>query len=269
MESMAQQLQEKDEQWKKERRQLEAQRINENEETRKMMMELANVRKIDAEESKRQIKKLEDQRIKDSEESKKMQEETEQEIRTLLEQEMYDLLKKQREELEVKQKEELGALEDQRRRDAEENQKKEIEMNIKLEKLKKDQEMSEQNRQSEIKALEDQMQILQSEEKKQLKSQDARPATSNRFGSWLKSWIGTQSELIKEEEMNWSKPHELMYDSVLRNEQMAILRNNFGPDLKICHYSINLSKITYDQYFVTDGSYIMEFGSGDLQVIYC
>merc|ERR1712008_158113 len=99
MESMAQQLQEKDEQWKEERRQLEAQRIKENEETRRMMMELENLRKIDAEESKRQIKELEDQRIKESEQSKKLQEENEQEIRTLLEQEMYDLLKKQREEL--------------------------------------------------------------------------------------------------------------------------------------------------------------------------
>ena len=269
MESMAQQLQEKDEQWKEERRQLEAQRIKENEETRRMVMELENLRKIDAEESKRQIKELEDQRIKDSEESRKLQEETEQEMRTLLEQQMYDLLEKQREELEVKKKEEWEALEDQRRRDIEENQKKEIEMNIKLEQLKKGQEINEQNRQSEIKALEDQMQILQSEEKNQLKSQDAHPAASKRFGSWLKSWIGNQSELIMEEELNWSKPHELMYDSVLRKKQIATLRNSFGPDLKICHYATNLAKITYDQYFVTDGAGIMEFGSGDLQVKYC
>ena len=269
MESMAQQLQEKDDLWKEERHQLEAQRIKENEETRKMMKELQKLRKIDAEESKRQIKELEDQRIKDSEESRKLQEETEQEMRTLLEQQMYDLLEKQREELEVKKKEELEALEDQRRRDVEENQKKEIEMTIKLEKLKKDQEMSEQNRQLEIKALEDQMHILQSEEKNQLRSQVNAPGTSKRFSSWLKSWTGKQSELIREEEMNWSKPHELMYDSVLRKKQLATLRNSFGPDLKICHYATNLAKIIYDQYFVTDGAYIMEFGSGDLQVKYC
>ena len=269
MESMAQQLQEKDEQWKEERRQLEEQRIKENEETRRIMMELENLRKIDAEESKRQIKELEDQRIKDSEESRKLQEETEQEMRTLLEQQMYDLLEKQREELEVKKKEEWEALEDQRRRDVEENQKKEIEMTIKLEKLKKDQEMSEQNRQLEIKALEDQVYILQSEEKNPLRSQVNAPGTSKRFSSWLKSWTGKQSELITEEEINWSKPHELMYDSVLRKKQIATLRNSFGPDLKICHYATNLAKITYDQYFVTDGAYIMEFGSGDLQVKYC
>ena len=269
MESMAQQLQEKDDLWKEERHQLEAQRIKENEETRKMMKELEKLRKIDAEESKRQIKELEDQRIKDSEESRKLQEETEQEMRTLLEQQMYDLLEKQREELEVKKKEEWEALEDQRRRDVEENQKKEIEMTIKLEKLKKDQEMSEQNRQLEIKALEDQVHILQSEEKNPLRSQVNAPGTSKRFSSWLKSWTGKQSELITEEEINWSKPHELMYDSVLRKKQIATLRNSFGPDLKICHYATNLAKITYDQYFVTDGAYIMEFGSGDLQVKYC
>ena len=249
MEIMAQQLQEKDDQWKEERHQLEAKRIKESEETR------------------RQIKELKDQRMKDSEENRKLQEKTEQEMRTLLEKEMYDLLEKHDEELEIKKKEEWEALEDQRRQETEENrqlnEKKENEIQEykKLnEQLKQDYEKSEQRRKEELKHMTEQIQNMNNAGQGKKESQAGYTSLLGRF------FKGNSK--IEEEKLNWSMPHDLVYDIDLRNRQLDMLKC-FGPNLQLCRYSINLSGLpcAYEHHFVTDGTYIIEFGSGNLEEV--
>ena len=70
------------------------------------------------------------------------------------------------------------------------------------------------------------------------------------------------SKLQKDEKSTWSKPHELLYNNNLRQEQIAQLEN-FGKNLKICFLTTK-SFPQYQQYFVTDGKLIMEFGKEDL-----
>ena len=70
------------------------------------------------------------------------------------------------------------------------------------------------------------------------------------------------SKLQKDEKSTWSKPHELLYNNNLRQEQIALLEN-FGKNLKICFLTTK-SFPQYQQWFVTDGKLIMEFGKEDL-----
>ena len=179
------------------------------------------------EEWKEQRHQLESQRIKENEEQKKLLEE----------------------------------LKDQRIKEFEENRKQRDELQKQIKNLLENKEISEKRKKEEITALKNQIIKRQVQEKRQ---------SEVGLASWVKSFFSANSEIIEKEKKNWSKPHDLIYDMGLRNRQLAILKS-FGQDLHLCQHSIvtsshDLLLSCYAHHFVTDGQYIMEFGSRDFKV---
>ena len=174
--------------------------------------------------------------------------------------------KEQRHQLEsqrIKENEEykklLEELKDQRIKEFEENRKQLDELQKQIKDLLENKEISEKRREEEVNALENQIKKIQVQEKQQ---------SEVGLSSWVKSLFSSNSKIIEKEKENWSKPHDLVYDMGLRNMQLAILKS-FGENLHLCQYSIVTSShdlMFYAHHFVTDGQYIMEFGSRDFKV---
>ena len=62
------------------------------------------------------------------------------------------------------------------------------------------------------------------------------------------------------EESNWKRPHELLYNIALREEQIKLLENfTMGENLKICFFKTETFP-DYQQFFVSNGSWIIQFG---------
>ena len=75
---------------------------------------------------------------------------------------------------------------------------------------------------------------------------------------------GLLTSLIPEaEKVNWIKPHELIYNNDLRNDQLALLPN-FGQQLRLCYKKNTLYGIRYQHWYVTDNKYVIEFGGGEI-----
>ena len=62
------------------------------------------------------------------------------------------------------------------------------------------------------------------------------------------------------EESNWNRPHELLYNIELKEEQIPLLENfKFGETLRICFFkSTTLSE--YQQFCIMNDSWVMQFG---------
>ena len=73
----------------------------------------------------------------------------------------------------------------------------------------------------------------------------------------------SRDQIRKYEKLNWTKPHELLYNTELRNKQISQLQR-FKGDLKICYYSTRKPPSNFQHWIVTDGKWVMEFGSEDL-----
>ena len=73
----------------------------------------------------------------------------------------------------------------------------------------------------------------------------------------------SRDQIRKYEKLNWTKPHELLYNTELRNKQLSQLQR-FKGDLKICYYSTRKPPSNFQHWIVTDGKWVMEFGSEDL-----
>ena len=71
-----------------------------------------------------------------------------------------------------------------------------------------------------------------------------------------------ESKLQRDEKSTWTKPHELLYNNNLRQEQIALLEK-FEKNLKIC-FTTSKSFPQYQQWYVTDGKLVLEFGKEDL-----
>ncbi len=71
------------------------------------------------------------------------------------------------------------------------------------------------------------------------------------------------SRIVREEKINWIKPHKLEYDKVLRQAQLEILEN-FKPELRICYVNNELYGFAYQHWFISDGEWVMEFGGGTI-----
>ena len=143
----------------------------------------------------------------------------------------------------------------------EETRKKEIQEYKKLnEQLKQDHERSEQRRKEEFRHMTEQIQNMNNAGQGKHRSQAGYTSLLDRF------FKGNSK--IEEEKLNWSIPHDLIHNIDLRNSQLDMLKC-FGPNLQLCRYSINLSGLpcAYEHHFVTDGTYIIEFGSGNLEEV--
>ena len=72
------------------------------------------------------------------------------------------------------------------------------------------------------------------------------------------------SKLLDAEKTTWVKPHKLNYIPHLRREQLPLIEK-FGQNLKLCYDEGIICGLEYRHYFVTDGTWVIEFGSGELQ----
>lgn len=71
------------------------------------------------------------------------------------------------------------------------------------------------------------------------------------------------SDLVSAEQLNWVKNHSLEIDINLRAQQLPLLKN-FGERLFLCSKATYLMGIRYFHYFVTDHTWTIEFGGGEL-----
>ena len=80
------------------------------------------------------------------------------------------------------------------------------------------------------------------------------------------------SHIMEEEKVNWVRQHELIYNEELRKEQLALLPK-FGQGLKTCYCINSKFGFEYQHWYVTDGTWVMEFGGGELSnasiVVHC
>ena len=83
---------------------------------------------------------------------------------------------------------------------------------------------------------------------------------------------GTFAKIVNEEKVNWVRQHELTYNQELRKQQLALLQN-FGWELKTCYRTNSMFGIEYQHWYVTDGTWVMEFGGGELSnnniIVHC
>ena len=73
----------------------------------------------------------------------------------------------------------------------------------------------------------------------------------------------TVSRILEVEKVNWVKPHNLNYNTDLRNRQLPLI-NNFKRNLKLCYKERTLYGINYQHWYVTDGRWTIEFGGGEI-----
>merc|ERR1719198_2436645 len=74
---------------------------------------------------------------------------------------------------------------------------------------------------------------------------------------------GTVSAVVETEKVNWAKNHSLEIDSDLRDQQLPLLEK-FGDRLFLCSQQRSMMGCGYFHFFVTDGSWTIEFGGGDV-----
>ena len=64
----------------------------------------------------------------------------------------------------------------------------------------------------------------------------------------------------------------MIYNQELRKQQLALLRK-FGEELKTCYCLNSEFGFNYQHWYVTDGTWVMEFGGGELSnasiVVHC
>eukprot|EP00937_MAST-01D_sp_MAST-1D-sp2_P006256 g6256.t1 len=65
------------------------------------------------------------------------------------------------------------------------------------------------------------------------------------------------------EKLGWTTNHELTYSWYLRSVMLPLV-DKFGPQLHLCRRLIRHGNIKYYHYFITDGSWTIEFGQGDI-----
>ena len=74
-------------------------------------------------------------------------------------------------------------------------------------------------------------------------------------------------KIVDCEKTSWIKPHTLEYSQKLRDTQLALI-NKFGRDLQLCHFERDYNGwglLQYQHWFVTDGTWTIEFGGGEIE----
>ena len=66
------------------------------------------------------------------------------------------------------------------------------------------------------------------------------------------------SPMVREEQKSWKLPHELIRNQEDVKIQIPLL-SNFGPTLSLCYQDHSKYGITYQHWFITDGTWTIEF----------
>jgi hypothetical protein len=74
---------------------------------------------------------------------------------------------------------------------------------------------------------------------------------------------GSVSSLVDAEKTSWVLPHDLGYVTKDREEQLSLLPK-FGSQLKLCCCDRTILGLQYQHWWVTDGTWNLEFGGGEL-----
>ena len=79
------------------------------------------------------------------------------------------------------------------------------------------------------------------------------------MGNWISQWFGGPT-IQTVEESNWNRPHELLYNIELKEEQIILLENfKMGENLKICFFKSKTFP-EYQQFCIMNNSWVMQFG---------
>merc|ERR1712227_489460 len=85
-----------------------------------------------------------------------------------------------------------------------------------------------------------------------------------RCWSFLLEMGGSTSQLIDQEKTSWVKEHTLNVEPSLGREYRNLVEQKFKKKLNICYKDCEIYGVKYQHWFVTDGTWIIEFGSGDI-----
>ena len=77
------------------------------------------------------------------------------------------------------------------------------------------------------------------------------------------TWSQT-SQLVDQEKTSWVKKHELDVEPDAGKEYRALVEEKFKEDLSICYVNREIYGVEYQHWFVTDETWTIEFGSGDI-----
>ena len=85
------------------------------------------------------------------------------------------------------------------------------------------------------------------------------------MGTTASKIVPTASKLVDQEKTSWVKGHTLNCESELASQYRALLSNfKDGCDLQLCYEDKEMVGFAYQHWFVTDGHWVIEFGSGDV-----
>ena len=76
--------------------------------------------------------------------------------------------------------------------------------------------------------------------------------------------LSQTSQLVDQEKTSWVKPHKLEVEPILAQHYRALVKEKFKKDLSICYVNREIYGVEYQHWFVTDGTWTIEFGSGDI-----
>eukprot|EP01013_Petalomonas_cantuscygni_P016456 TRINITY_DN3345_c0_g1_i1.p1 TRINITY_DN3345_c0_g1~~TRINITY_DN3345_c0_g1_i1.p1 ORF type:complete len:446 (+),score=52.82 TRINITY_DN3345_c0_g1_i1:163-1500(+) len=84
------------------------------------------------------------------------------------------------------------------------------------------------------------------------------------MGQSLARYTAEQSSFIQQEKQQWLKNHSIAVNVALRDQQLRLI-DNFGDRLRLSSRKNTIhGLITYEHYFVTDDTWTIEFGGGEL-----
>merc|ERR1711988_824803 len=80
----------------------------------------------------------------------------------------------------------------------------------------------------------------------------------------IKGLFSKVSKLVDLEKTSWVKPHKLDVEPDAGKEYRALVEEKFQKDLKICYKNCSNYGVKYQHWWITDGTWIIEFGFGEI-----
>ena len=77
------------------------------------------------------------------------------------------------------------------------------------------------------------------------------------------SWWSQTSDIIEAEKTSWVEDHSLQCREDIRRSQSSLV-DKFSDPLKLCYKTNAIYGIEYQHWFVTDGTWTIEFGGGEI-----
>jgi hypothetical protein len=80
--------------------------------------------------------------------------------------------------------------------------------------------------------------------------------------------VTRKPDIVLKEEQAWSEDHSLQISFEYQRRNLPLIEN-FGPELHLCYRWCEMAGIKYCHYFVTDSTWTIEFGAGELSSCTC